>query len=301
MQYQMNRRAFAATLLCACALFSACSTEDVSAGENKLVFTAIPNENTTELMQKFQPVADYLSAQLGVPVEYKPAANYEASVEFFKNGDVQLAWFGGLTGVRARDAVAGATAIAQGVVDPKYHSYFVANENSGLEPSKDFPMGLAGKTFTFGSKGSTSGRLMPEYYIRQHTKQSPAQFLAGDQMNFSGAHDATAKAVEAGTFDAGALDYKTYDRMVEEGKLDPAKCRIIWQTPDYADYNWTAHPVLEERFGAGFTQKLQNALIGMKQPELLQAVNRPEGLIAASNADFEGLRELAIEVGLVRE
>lgn len=292
---------FAAALLGLCLLGSSCSTEEASAKEHKLVFTAIPNENTTELKQKFDPVAAYLSAQLGVPVEYKPAANYEASVEFFKNGDVQLAWFGGLTGVRARDAVAGATAIAQGLVDPNYHSYFVANPSSGLEPSEEFPMGLAGKTFTFGSKGSTSGRLMPEYFIRQHTGKAPEQFLAGDQMNFSGAHDATAKAVEAGTFDAGAVDYKTYDRMVEEGKLDPAKCRIIWQTPDYADYNWTAHPILEEQFGAGFTAKLQRALIQMKDPALLEAVNRPEGLIASSNADFEGLRELAIEVGLVRQ
>ncbi|MCA8981764.1 MAG: putative selenate ABC transporter substrate-binding protein [Planctomycetes bacterium] len=301
MQHRITRRALAATVLGLCAFVSSCSTEDVSAGENKLVFTAIPNENTTELMQKFQPVAAYLEAQLGVPVEYKPATNYEASVEFFKNGDVQLAWFGGLTGVRARDAVSGATAIAQGVADPKYHSYFIANADTGLKPGKDFPMGIAGKTFTFGSPGSTSGRLMPEYFIRKHSKQSPAQFLAGDQMNFSGAHDATAKAVEAGTFDAGALDYKVYDRMVEEGKLDPAKCVVIWQTPDYADYNWTAHPVLEERFGAGFTKKLQTALIAMKDPALLAAVNRPEGLIAASNADFEDLRQLAIEVGLVRQ
>jgi phosphonate transport system substrate-binding protein len=301
MQKTMHIRSIAAALLGICLLGTACSAEDVAASEHKLVFTAIPNESTTELKLKFDPVAAYLTEQLGVPVEYKPAANYEASVEYFKNGDAQLAWFGGLTGVRARDAVSGASAIAQGVVDPQYHSYFVANEKSDLQPSDQFPMGLAGKTFTFGSKGSTSGRLMPEYFIRKHAKQAPAEFLAGDQMNFSGAHDATAKAVEAGTYEAGALDYKTYDRMVAEGKLDPAKCRIIWQTPDYADYNWTAHPSLEETFGAGFTAKLQAALIGMKQPELLQAVNRPEGLIAASNEDFEGLRQLAIEVGLVRQ
>jgi len=301
MQNRMKLLSLAAALLGVGLLGTACSTEDVAAGEHKLVFTAIPNENTTELKLKFDPVATYLSEQLGIPVEYKPAANYEASVEYFKNGDVQLAWFGGLTGVRARDAVAGASAIAQGVVDPRYHSYFVANENSGLQPGKEFPLGLAGKTFTFGSKGSTSGRLMPEYFIRKHAKMAPAEFLAGDQMNFSGAHDATAKAVEAGTYDAGALDYKTYDRMLAEGKLDPARCRIIWQTPDYADYNWTAHPVLEERFGAGFTAKLQTALIAMKDPDLLQAVNRPEGLITASNEDFEGLRQLAIEVGLVRQ
>ena len=302
MQMILRRRAFLGAALSATFLFTAaCSTEEVAATEHTLVFTAIPNENTTELEQKFRPVAAYLAEELGVPVEYKASADYGASVEFFKNGDVQLAWFGGLTGVRARDAVQGARAIAQGAVDPKYHSYFIAHESSGLEPTESFPKALAGKTFTFGSQGSTSGRLMPEYFIRQNTGMAPAEFLAGDQMEFSGSHDKTAKLVEAGTYQAGAMDYKTYDRMVEEGKLDPKKCRVIWQTPDYADYNWTSHPVLDERFGAGFTDKLQAALIKMKDPALLQAVNRPEGLIAASNEDFDGLRDLAIQVGLVRQ
>ncbi len=302
MHHSMHRRTFfGAALAGLMVLGSACSTQEVEATDHTLVFTAIPNENTTELQQKFQPVADYLARELGVTVEYKPATDYGASVELFKNGDVQLAWFGGLTGVRARDAVSGASAIAQGKVDPQYHSYFIANDASGLEPSESFPMALKGKTFTFGSDGSTSGRLMPEYFIRQETGMAPAEFLAGDQMNFSGSHDKTAKLVEAGTFQAGAMDYKTYDRMVAEGKLDPNKCRIIWTTPDYADYNWTAHPVLDERFGAGFTEKLQKALIDMKDPALLQAVNRPEGLIAASNEDFEGLRQLAVQVGLVRQ
>jgi len=290
----------ALALLCTALLSSSCSDQEVTATEPALVFTAIPNENTTELTLKFQPVAAYLERVLGVPVEYKPASDYAVSVEFFKHGDVQLAWFGGLTGVRARDAVEGARAIAQGVVDPQYHSYFIAHQSSGLEPSEGFPKALVGKTFTFGSKGSTSGRLMPEYYIRQNTGKSPAAFLAGDQMNFSGSHDATAKAVEAGTFQAGALDYKTYDRMVAEGKLDPQKCRVIWTTPDYPDYNWTAHPILEERFGAGFTDRLQQALIDMQEPDLLRAVNRPEGLMSASNEDFESLRALAVEIDLVR-
>jgi phosphonate transport system substrate-binding protein len=263
-----------------------------------LVFTAIPDQNSTELEQKFAPVASYLSAQLGVPVKYLPTTSYDASVNSFKNGDVQLAWFGGLTGVQARKAVAGAQAIAQGKIDPKFKSYFVANVDTGIAPSDEFPMDLKGKSFTFGSRRSTSGRLMPEHFIRENTGSSPDEFF-GQLSNFSGSHDKTAKLVEAGTYQSGALNYATYDKMVADGKLDPSKCVKIWTTPDYADYNWTAHPSLDSTYGSGFTTKLQQALVNMTEPELLAAVTRPEGLIPASNEDFASIHQLAIELGFM--
>lgn len=271
-----------------------------SARRPTLAFTAIPDANTTELAAKFRPVAAYLEARLGVPVEYVATASYSASVEMFKNGDVQLAWFGGLTGVQARNAVAGATAIAQGRIDPAYKSYFIAHADSGLEPGPDFPAeALAGKRFVFGSDSSTSGRLMPEYFLRRATGQSPEEFF-GRPNQYSGSHDKTAKLVEAGTFDAGALSYKTYDRLVAEGKLDPKLCRVIWTTPPYPDYNWTAHPVLEQRFGDGFTERLQRALVDLDEPALLGAMLREEGLVEASNQDFEAIAALARELGFLR-
>lgn len=110
----------------------------ISCGGNReetrtvLHFSAIPDQNTTELQEKFQPLADYLSGQLGIAVEYVPARDYQASVEMFKNGDVHLAWFGGLTGVQARQAVPGARAIAQGASDPEYYTYFIAHRDAGL-------------------------------------------------------------------------------------------------------------------------------------------------------------------------
>ncbi len=281
----------------ALAPLSGCS-ERVEA-KGVLRFTAIPNENTTELAERFAPLARHLSEVLGVPVEYVPTIDYTASVQAFTNGDVQLAWFGGLTGVEARRKVPGSRAIAMGKVDAAYKSYFVASSESGLEPSEEFPLAMAGHTFTFGSRRSTSGRMMPEYYIRKYTGKSPAEFF-GSEPGFSGSHDKTAKLVEAGTYDAGALDYKTYDRMVAEGKLDPTRCRIIWTTPPYADYNFTAHPSLEESFGKGFIERLQEALVSLDDPALLDAVNRPEGLVPASNEDFAALESLALELGLVR-
>ncbi len=289
-------------------LSAACGGKDADAQENggssdgtqaALVFSAIPDDNKTELKARYQKLADYLSAELEIPVQYNPSASYSASVEAFKAGDIQLAWFGGVTGVHARRAVEGAQAIAQGVVDPQYKSYFIANASTGIAPSDDFPMGMKGKTFTFGSEDSTSGRVMPEYFIRETTGQSPEEFF-GHANRFSGSHDRTAEMVNDGTVECGAMNYKTYDRLVSTGKIDPEVCVKVWTTPDYPDYNWTAHPILLERYGKDFLDRLQNALVSIEDPELLKALDRPEGLIKATNEEFEPIAQTMRDLGMLR-
>ncbi len=263
-----------------------------------LRFTAIPDQNTTELQEKFKPFGDYLTRQLGVTVEYVPARDYQAAVEMFVNGDVGLAWFGGLTGVQARNRVPGARAIAQGEADPKYYSYFIAHKDTGLTRSDEFPVGIGRLTFTFGSESSTSGRLMPEYFIRKHTGKSP-QELFENPVGFSGSHDKTAELVASGQYQVGVINYKVYDQRVEQGKTDPDVVRIIWQTPEYADYNWSVRPDLDEQLGEAFTTRLQQALIGVSDPTLLAALPR-ERLIPASNEEFEGVRKVAQQLGMLR-
>ena len=142
-----------------------------------LRFSAIPDHGQTELKVKFDKVAKYLSERLGVPVEYKSSVDYGASVESFRSGDIQFAWFGGLTGVNARVLVPGAEAVVCGESDKHFKSYFVAHKDTGLKPSKEFPMEMKGKIFTFGSRSSTSGRLMPQYFIKQNTGEAPDVLL----------------------------------------------------------------------------------------------------------------------------
>lgn len=263
-----------------------------------LRYTAIPDQNTTELQEKFQPLSRHLSNVLGITVEYVPARDYQASVEMFRNGDVLLAWFGGLTGVQARAAVPGARAIAQGGSDPEYYSYFVAHANTGLSRSPDFPQAIADLAFTFGSESSTSGRLMPEYFIRQHTGKAPSGFFRRP-VGFSGSHDKTLELVEAGQYQAGVVNYKVYDKRVAAGTTDSSVVRIIWVTPTYADYNWTVHPDVEAALGAGFAEKLQNALVSIDDPSLLAALPR-DRLIPARNEDYEGIRKVAEELNMLR-
>ncbi len=263
-----------------------------------LRYSAIPDQNTTELIQRFKPLTAHLSEQLGVPVEYVPSRDYQASVEMFRNGEIQLAWFGGLTGVQARAAVEGAHAIAQGQADPKYYSYFIAHQSTGLERSDDFPVEIADLSFTFGSESSTSGRLMPEFFIRTNTGKTPAEFFS-QPFGFSGSHDKTCELVEAGRFQSGVVNYKVYDRRVAQGELDPEVCRIIWKTPTYADYNFTAHPALETEFGAGFTMKLRDVLIGIEDEALLSALPRKK-LIPAGDEEFEGIAAVARQLEMIR-
>ena len=269
----------------------------LATGAPTLSFSAIPDQDETRLREKFEPVAAYLSAALAVPVEYVHATQYADAVELFKNGDIQLAWFGGLTGVQARHAVPGARAIAQGEEDPEYFSYFIAHRDAGISRADDFPHAIAGKRFAFGSRGSTSGRLMPEAFIRKYTGKAPEEFLGA--IVFSGSHDRTVELVQTGQVDVGVLNYKVYDRRVDEGQTDADVARIIWKSPTYADYNFTAHPILEERYGAGFIDRLQAALLAMKDPNLLGAFPR-KSLIAAENRDYAAIEQTARELGFIR-
>jgi phosphonate transport system substrate-binding protein len=268
------------------------------AAEQQLRFTAIPDQNTTELQEKFKPLADHLSRELSVKAEYVRARDYQASVEMFANGDVGLAWFGGLTGVQARERVPGARAIAQGDADPNYYSYFIAHKSTRLQKSTEFPKDLGKYTFTFGSESSTSGRLMPEFFIRKNTGKSPEE-LFQKPVGFSGSHDKTAELVAAGRYQVGVINYKVYDQRVMEGKTDPDLVRVIWETPKYADYNWSARPDLDEKFGAGFTERLTGVLTAIDDPKLLAALPR-DRLIPASNEAYTGIRDVAQQLDMLR-
>ena len=292
----MNIRIPALAALAAAAL-GACGGGP-EAGQPVLRFTAIPDQNTTELEEKFQPLSAHLSRELDVAFEYLPARDYQAAVEMFINGDVGLAWFGGLTGVQARFKVPGARAIAQGAADPEYYSYFIAHRDTGLTRSDVFPAEIAGYSFTFGSAQSTSGRLMPEYFIRRHTGQSPQEFFQ-KPVGFSGSHDRTAELVASGQYQVGVINYKVYDQRIAQNKTNPDVVRVIWQTPTYADYNWTGRPDLDARYGDGFTERLTRALVDIKDPALLAALPR-ERLVPASNQEYEGIREVAQQLDMLR-
>ena len=259
-------------------------------------FTAIPDQDETRLIQRFTKVADYLSEELGVEVKYMPVKSYSAAVAAFRNNQVQLAWFGGLSGVQARLLVPDSRAIAQGTEDPNFHTHIIANARTGLQESDSLPENVSDYSFTFGSKGSTSGRLMPEFFLRENYKKSPADTFKS--VGFSGDHSRTVALVQSGAYDLGAVNYKVWKRELAEGKVDPKKVQVIWTTPGYPDYQWTVRGDIDNKFGSGFGNKIQKALLDMKDPELLESFPR-SGFIQATNDDYQPILDTAKSLGLI--
>jgi phosphonate transport system substrate-binding protein len=260
------------------------------------VFTAIPDQDESRLRARFDKVAVYLGEKLEIEVKYVPVKSYAAAVTAFRNDQVQLAWFGGLSGVRARRLVAGSEAIAQGYEDQFFVTYFIANTSTGLSYGQAFPQGIKGKTFTFGSKGSTSGRLMPEYHIRKALGDAPNK--AFRRVGFSGDHSKTIALVQSGAFEVGALNFKVWEKESLLGKIDPSKVTVIWQTPAYPDYQWSIRGDIEERFGAGFKDKVRQVLLDIASPELLQSFPR-HSFVPATNTDYQPIVDTATEIGLL--
>ncbi|WP_276783262.1 putative selenate ABC transporter substrate-binding protein [Thalassolituus oleivorans] len=284
--YMFKKWLSAAVLLAASTLVNA----------ETFTFTAIPDEDESRLEERFGKVAAYLSEQLGVDVKYIPVKSYPAAITAFRNDQVQLAWFGGLSGVRARLLVPGSEAIAQGYEDQFFKTYIIANTSADLNASEEFPKGIKGKSFTFGSKGSTSGRLMPEFYIREAFKASPDDVFS--RVGFSGDHSRTIAEVQSGAYDVGAVNYSVWDTEVAEGKVDPAKVKVLWTTPTYPDYQWTIRGDVDQRYGEGFKEKVTTALLNMTDADLLASFPR-QSFVPAKNSDYAPIEETGAAIGLL--
>lgn len=288
----MKRLIYGATL--AIALFGgAALAEDKPA----FVFTAIPDQDETRLVERFTRVAEYLQGKLGVPVKYLPVKSYPAAVTAFVNNQVQLAWFGGFTGVQARREVPDSEAIAQGAEDVAFKSFMIANTKTGLKPSKEFPKEITGKSFTFGSRGSTSGRLMPEYFIRKEFGgRNPEEIFS--RVGFSGDHSRTIQLVQSGAYEIGVVDFTVWDLDLKAGKVDPAQVIVIWESPTFPDYQWTVRGDVDRTYGAGFKEKLRAALIAIDDPAILTPFARSK-FIPAKNSDYAPLEEVAKAANLL--
>jgi phosphonate transport system substrate-binding protein len=222
---------------------------------------AIPDRKPEELNRLHPLVADELGRQLGVTVRYVPVVDYAAAVSAFRTGDLDLVWFGGLSGVQARLQRPGAEVIAQRDIDARFRSVFIAHHASGIAPIENEAglSALRGRRVTLGSENSTSGTLMPLYFLAQ-AGVTPEAF-AGGAPGYSGSHDATIALVQSGAYEAGAVNGQVWSDNLREGRADPAKVREIWRTPPYPDYHWVAQPDLDSRFGEGFTDQIRTAIL----------------------------------------
>jgi len=267
---------------------------DVLAQATKeLRLSAIPDENPQEMLRIYRPFAEYLTKAVGIPVRFTSVVDYAATVEGLAANRLEMVWYGGLTSVQAAKQAKGAHRIIMRKEDAEFKSYFITRKETGIKTLKD----LKGKTFAFGSVSSTSGHLMPRYYLLKVGINPEKDF---SKFSFSGAHDATAAWVEAGQVDAGALNFLVWDKLVQTKKVDTDKVFIFYTTPPYVDYVWTVRGGLNKDIVGKLSKAFLKLDYNNPEHKKLLDLHRTKGYIAAKDADWKGIEEAAIAAGLLK-
>ena len=279
----MPTRLSAVVLLC----LAACKPQ---ASASTLRVSMIPTTDPSKAMREIQPLVDYLGKRTGAKVEITIPTNYAAVVEALVNDQVDVAHLGGFTYVQASKR-AGVKPLVQRDRDREFHSKFVTQPGSSIQSLAD----LKGRSFAFGDVNSTSGHLMPEYFMRREGVDP--QVIA--KAIYTGGHDATLLAVANGKVDAGALDEAVFQRLTTNGKVDPAKVRVFWTTPPFLDYVWVARKGLP----GNVAQAIADAFLALdgsdpQQKQILESLSAAR-YVRAEDASYDRLRLAAEQAGLL--
>jgi phosphonate transport system substrate-binding protein len=261
---------------------------------NVLRVSAIPDEAPTELQRKFKPLGDYLKAKTGMDVQFTPVTDYAAVVEGLATKKIDLAWLGGFTFVQARLRTDGqAVPIVQRAEDEKFTSRFIVPIDSPIKTVAE----LKGHTFAFGAPSSTSGSLMPRYFLQQQGIDAGKDFKT---VAFSGAHDATVAFVASGRAEAGVLNASVMDKLVEAHNPNAAKVRVLATTPTFYDYNWTVRPGLDP----AIVKKLTDAFLALDparpaDKDILD-LQRASKFIPTKASNYDGIESAGRSAGLIK-
>jgi phosphonate transport system substrate-binding protein len=268
------------------------SNGPATAQTQTLRVSAIPDENPTELLRKFKPLGAYLENETGMKVAWTPVNDYPAVVEGLAGKKIDLAWLGGFTFVQVRHRTGNAIPIAQRAEDEKFISRYIVPVNSPAKSLQD----LKGKTFAFGSPSSTSGHLMPRYFLLKDGINPDKDF---SRIAFSGAHDATVAFVASGRADAGVLNASVLDRLIEKGDANAKAVRVLATTPPYFDYNWTVRGDLDP----ALVQKLTDAFLKLDPAnpahKAIMDLQRASKFIPTKPENYKGIEEAARAAGLL--
>ncbi len=260
---------------------------------SKLRIGILPDESREKLIEHYSPLFEYLAGETGVSYELIIPESYNKLLELFHENKIDLAYFGGFTFVQAH-ITDNAVPLVMRDVDTRFTSYFLVK---GDDPARDISE-FKGKRFSFGSNLSTSGHLMPRYFLEEIGIVPEVYF---SDVRYSGKHDLTAYAVRDGIVDLGAANHAVVDKMYQDGRLSKKNVRILWETPAYPDYVWAMRPEISKDYQIRLRDAFLNlSNINSEHAKILKHVGAKSFLPASSN-DFMKLSNIINELELLEK
>lgn len=271
---------FAALCMASLALLSGASHAAPNPDPDTLKVALLPDENASTVIKNNRPLEVYLEKELGKKIELIVTTDYSSMIEAMRHGRIDLAYFGPLSYVLARQKsdIEPFAAIKQ-KGSTTYQSVLIANTGAGIRSIAD----IAGKNVAYGDKASTSSHLIPKSILAENGLK------AGDgyREHFVGAHDAVAMAVQNGHAQAGGLSKPIFEALVQRGMIDPNKVKVLTESKPFPQYPWTMRSNLKPEL----KEKIRAVFIGMKDPEVLKPF-KADGFGAIADKDYDAVREL---------
>lgn len=262
-----------------------------AASQPVLRVAMIPSTDPGKIVRESQPLVGYLEKETGSHVELVVPTNYAAVVEAIANDRVDIAYLGGFTFVQASKR-AGVQPLVQRERDQNFHSVFITQPASGIKTLGE----LKGHTFAFGDVNSTSGHLMPAYYMRD-AGLDPAALT---KTLYTGGHDATALAVANGKVDAGAMDELVLGNMLKSGKVSESQVKVFYTTPAFFDYVWAARKGLDAKQRDGFAAAFLKLDASNAENKVVLDLLNATKYVRAEDANYDKLRQAAQAEGLLQ-
>ena len=244
-------------ILSSAAIAASCSSSDpettTAAGSGEacapelaaIDFGIISLESQATLKADWEPLLEVMEAEVGRPVNGFYATDYAGVIEAMGAGKVQLAWYGGKSYIEAA-ARSNAEAFAQVVNSDGtkgYYSHLITNKGNPILEEIDIEAGDGDQyvidnaselTFAFNDPNSTSGFLVPSFYV--FTKNSVNPNDAFEEILFAGSHEATAQAVANNQVDVATNNSGSLETVREGDPEAFENIQIIWTSPVIPNY-----------------------------------------------------------------
>jgi phosphonate transport system substrate-binding protein len=269
-----------------------CSVPLKAASQGELVIGLIPEENIFKQMDRYRPLAEYLSSRLGINVRLTILSSYGDIIDKFVKRKMDGAFFGALTGALAEEKL-GIEPIARPVKldgTSSIRSFIFVRKDSGIKNAAD----MKGKRMAFVDRTTVSYLFALAFFRGNGVKDIDSYFK---EYYFTGSHDSAIYSVLDNRADIGAAESKVYDRMVKKYPGIKEELNILAESGEFPDTTL----YLTKDLPVKIKETIKNILLNMAQEaEGKEVLKKLEAMkfIEAAKQDSLPLFVLAKKAGV---
>ena len=216
------------TVLLSAAVLTGCTSASGDAGseKEKLVFAAVPSESSQSLESAFEPIGEVLEEATGREVEFQTATDYASVIEGQRAGQIDLAAYGPLSYVMAKDSGIDLQPAASPADEedetPTYQALAYVTQDSDIESLDD----VAGSRVCFVEAASTSGYLVPA----QGLSEAGIDAEGDVEATMAGSHDSSLLSLESGQCDVAFAHDAMLTTLERTGQIEADALEPIWES-----------------------------------------------------------------------